>query len=100
MGVGPVVKSGTKEGFPPTQMDLSMGILRSSNPKETGLAGGSSQALRKACRMEGSSGPQRLGHCLWLQPSLEALPAEVQPSSERVAEWTQLDLHGPSATTH
>lgn len=57
------------------------------DPKETGPAGGSS-----GWWLEGTSGPQRLRHCLWLQPSLEALPSEPQLSSESVAECKQLDL--------
>lgn len=42
--------------------------------------------------LKGTSGPQGLRHCLRLQPSLEALPSEPQPSSESVAEWKQLDI--------
>lgn len=44
--IGPVSKSGTKGGLSSTQMNLSMGILRSPSPTETGLADGPSQALR------------------------------------------------------
>lgn len=67
--------------------------MSSSSPKEMGPAGGFHRP--SVWWLEGTSGPSNRGTA-WAQPRLkaQALPPEVQPSSESVAEWKQLDPDG------